>query len=162
MAGCLGLCGGGPVSFTSGIRAACPGEGAALGREGVSVLGDRPAAPPSVRTDNLVLNTGSGLFTDPALRPAAREAVDGSALVDSVFGVAAAPGRPTSASALPAAPRPRPPRRPKAKGKVLRLADYTNRAELPEAAGVVQQAKVRLVHWSHWFGIVFELARPGP
>ena len=48
---------------------------------------------PSVRTDSLILNTGSGLFTDAALRAAAREAVDGGVLVDSVFGGYADPAQ---------------------------------------------------------------------
>ncbi|MGI5196342.1 ABC transporter substrate-binding protein [Streptomyces sp. CA-288835] len=106
---------------------------------------------PSVRTDSLVLNTGSGLFTDASLRAAAREAVDGGALVDSVFGGYADPaqglfgpavswaddnrvavsGRAQAASAADV--------KAKTKGKTLRLATYTNRAELPEAATVLQQ-----------------------
>ncbi|WP_328874806.1 ABC transporter substrate-binding protein [Streptomyces sp. NBC_00287] len=106
---------------------------------------------PSVRTDSLVLNTGSGIFTDASLRAAAREAVDGSALVDSVFGGYADPaeglfgpavswaadqrvevtGRAEAATSAQV--------KSKAKGKTLRLATYTNRAELPEAASVLQQ-----------------------
>jgi peptide/nickel transport system substrate-binding protein len=106
---------------------------------------------PSVRTDSLVLNTRSGIFTDESLRAAAREAVDGSALVDSVFGGYADPaqglfgpavswaadkrvavtGRATAAT--PAQTR------SKTQGRTLRLATYTNRAELPEAAAVLQQ-----------------------
>jgi peptide/nickel transport system substrate-binding protein len=106
---------------------------------------------PSVRTDSLILNTGNGIFTDPALRAAAREAADGSALVDSIFSGYADPaqglfgpavswaadkrvevtGR--AKAATPAQVRSR------TKGKVLRLAAFTNRAELPEAASVLQQ-----------------------
>ncbi|WP_093799910.1 ABC transporter substrate-binding protein [Streptomyces sp. Wb2n-11] len=106
---------------------------------------------PSVRTDSLVLNTGSGIFTDAALRAAARESVDGSVLVDSVFGgYADAPtglfgpgvswaadaraevtGRAKAASTSQV--------RSKTRGKTLRLATYTNRSELPEAATVLQQ-----------------------
>ncbi|WP_328770150.1 ABC transporter substrate-binding protein [Streptomyces sp. NBC_00286] len=106
---------------------------------------------PSVRTDSLVLNTGSGIFTDATLRAAAREAVDGGALVDSVFGGYADPaqglfgpavswaddnrvavnGRAQAASAADV--------KTKTKGTTLRLATYTNRAELPEAATVLQQ-----------------------
>ncbi|MGW0842452.1 ABC transporter substrate-binding protein [Streptomyces sp. NPDC002787] len=105
----------------------------------------------SVRTDSLILNTGDGIFTDPALRAAAREAVDGSALVDSIFGGYAdqatglfgpavswaadkrvdVTGR--AKAATPAQVRSR------TKGKILRLAAFTNRAELPEAATVLQQ-----------------------
>ncbi|MFD5746997.1 ABC transporter substrate-binding protein [Streptomyces sp. NPDC127033] len=106
---------------------------------------------PSVRTDSLVLNTASGVFTDAPLRAAAREAVDGPALVGSVFGgYADAPkglfgpgipwaagdrtavtGRAGAASATEV--------RSATKGKTLRLATYTNRSELPEAATVLQQ-----------------------
>ncbi|MDO0914653.1 ABC transporter substrate-binding protein [Streptomyces sp. DT2A-34] len=106
---------------------------------------------PSVRTDSLVLNTGSGIFTDASLRAAARAAVDGSALVKSVFGGYADPaqglfgpavswaaenrvavsGRASAAASADV--------KAKTKGKTLRLATYTNRAELPEAATVLQQ-----------------------
>jgi peptide/nickel transport system substrate-binding protein len=106
---------------------------------------------PSVRTDSLVLNTGSGLFTDPALRAAAREAVDGSALVDSVFGGYADPAQGLFGPAVPWAAGQRVDVTGRAeaattaqvesgtKGRTLRLATYTNRAELPEAATVLQQ-----------------------
>lgn len=109
---------------------------------------------PSVRTDSLILNTGSGIFADPTLRAAAREAVDGSALVDSVFSGYADPaqglfgpavpwaagervqatGAATTAQAATAAQV-----KAKTPGTTLRLATYTNRAELPEAATVLQQ-----------------------
>ncbi|WP_151485038.1 ABC transporter substrate-binding protein [Streptomyces albicerus] len=106
---------------------------------------------PSVRTDSLVLNTGSGLFTDTALRAAARQAVDGSALVDSVFGGYADPAQGLFGPAVSwaADKRVEVTGRAKAattaqvtsktKGRTLRLASYTNRAELPEAATVLQQ-----------------------
>ncbi|MEU9670304.1 ABC transporter substrate-binding protein [Streptomyces bobili] len=106
---------------------------------------------PSVRTDSLILNTRSGIFTDEALRSSAREAVDGSALVDSVFGGYADPAKALFGPAIPwaAGDRGEVTGRAKAstaaevkadtKGKILRLATYTNRAELPEAATVLQQ-----------------------
>jgi peptide/nickel transport system substrate-binding protein len=106
---------------------------------------------PSVRTDSLVLNTRSGLFTDPALRAAAREAVDGSALVDSVFGGYADPAQGLFGPAVPWAAGKRVAVIGRAKAattaqvksetrsRTLRLATYTNRAELPEAATVLQQ-----------------------
>ncbi|MBC9730480.1 ABC transporter substrate-binding protein [Streptomyces sp. TRM68367] len=106
---------------------------------------------PSVRTDSLVLNTGSGLFTDPGLRAAAREAVDGSALVGSVFGGYADPAQGLFGPAVPWAADKRVAVTGRAKaastaqvkaetnGRTLRLATYTNRAELPEAATVLQQ-----------------------
>ncbi|MEV5439334.1 ABC transporter substrate-binding protein [Streptomyces sp. NPDC052682] len=106
---------------------------------------------PSVRTDSLILNTRGGLFADPALRAAAREAVHGSALVDSVFGGYADPAQGLFGPAVPWAAdlRVKVTGRAKAaspaqvrsetKGRTLRLATYTNRAELPEAATVLQQ-----------------------
>jgi peptide/nickel transport system substrate-binding protein len=106
---------------------------------------------PSVRTDSLVLNTGSGIFTDASLRAAAREAVDGSALVDSVFSGYADPAKGLFGPAVPWAAANRvdvsgqaeaastADVKTKTKGKVLRLATYTNRTELPEAASVLQQ-----------------------
>ncbi|WP_175412540.1 ABC transporter substrate-binding protein [Streptomyces sp. TRM64462] len=106
---------------------------------------------PSVRTDSLVLNTRSGIFTDAALRAAAREAVDGSALVDSVFGGYADPAQGLFGPAVPWAAGDRvavtgraqaatvQQVKVKTKGRTLRLATYTNRAELPEAATVLQQ-----------------------
>jgi peptide/nickel transport system substrate-binding protein len=103
---------------------------------------------PSVRADSLILNTASGIFADESLRGAAREAVDGSALATSVFGGYADPasglfgpaiswaadlrvqvnGRANAAGV-----------QSKTQGKTLRLAAYTNRAELPEVATVLQQ-----------------------
>ncbi|MCX5334614.1 MULTISPECIES: ABC transporter substrate-binding protein [unclassified Streptomyces] len=106
---------------------------------------------PSVRTDSLILNTGSGIFTDASLRAAAREAVDGSALVDSVFGGYADPAQGLFGPAVSWAAD----KRVEVSGRVdaatvaqveggtegrtLRLATYTNRSELPEAASVLQQ-----------------------
>lgn len=106
---------------------------------------------PSVRTDSLILNTRGGIFTDSSLRAAAREAVDGSALVDSVFGGYADPAQGLFGPAVPWAAEDRvevtgrakaataTQVKSKTKGKTLRLATYTNRAELPEAASVLQQ-----------------------
>jgi peptide/nickel transport system substrate-binding protein len=105
----------------------------------------------SVRTDSLVLNTASGPFADASLRAAAREAVDGGVLVDSVFGGYAKKADGLFGPAVPwaADDRVKVTGRAKAattaqvrketKGKTLRLAAYTNRAEIPEAASVLQQ-----------------------
>ncbi|WP_158842324.1 ABC transporter substrate-binding protein [Saccharothrix deserti] len=106
---------------------------------------------PSVRTDSLVLNTAGGIFADESLRAAAREAVDGSALVDSVFGGYADPAQGLFGPAVPWAADKRvevtgrataattDQVKSKTQGTTLRLATYTNRAELPEAATVLQQ-----------------------
>ncbi|TDC61162.1 ABC transporter substrate-binding protein [Micromonospora sp. KC207] len=106
---------------------------------------------PSVRTDSLILNTRSGIFTDESLRRAAREAVNGSALVGSIFGGYADPAQGLFGPAVSWAAHKRvevtgravaattAEVESKTNGRTLRLAAYTNRAELPEAATVVQQ-----------------------
>ncbi|MBE8519570.1 ABC transporter substrate-binding protein [Amycolatopsis sp. H6(2020)] len=105
----------------------------------------------SVRADSLILDTAAGIFTDPALRAAARDAVDGSALAGTVFGGYADPAHGLFGPAIPWAAGQRvqvsgrtpaatvAETRSKTQGRTLRLAAYTNRAELPEAATVVQQ-----------------------
>ncbi|MFH9689803.1 ABC transporter substrate-binding protein [Streptomyces sp. NPDC017413] len=114
-----------------------------------SLLGDGLVHEfPSARTNGLSLNTGRGVFADPAMRAAAREAIDPEALVDGVY-----EGRADAAQGLlgPGVPwaadlRTAPTGRAKAaapaevaKTSAIVLATYTNRPELPEAATVVQQ-----------------------
>ncbi|WP_326592581.1 ABC transporter substrate-binding protein [Streptomyces brevispora] len=114
-----------------------------------SLLGDRLVHGfPSARTNGLSLNTEHGVFADPAMRAAAREAIDSEALVKAVY-----EGRADSAQGLlgpgvpwAAAAREAPVDRAKAadkariaKTKQIVLATYTNRPELPEVATVVQQ-----------------------
>lgn len=114
-----------------------------------SLLGDRLVHEfPSARTNGLSLNTEHGVFADPAMRAAAREAIDSEALVKAVY-----EGRADSAQGLlgpgvpwAAAARKAPADRAGAAGraqvartKQIVLATYTNRPELPEAATVVQQ-----------------------
>ncbi|WP_327589686.1 ABC transporter substrate-binding protein [Nonomuraea sp. NBC_00507] len=106
---------------------------------------------PSTRTDSLLLNTGSGVFRDAAMRAAAREAVEPDALVDSVFG-----GYADAAQGLfgPAIPWTRDKHvtvqhvvkaataeqvNQQTGGTAITLATYTNRTELPEVASVLQQ-----------------------
>ncbi|MFI5900621.1 ABC transporter substrate-binding protein [Streptomyces cyaneofuscatus] len=103
---------------------------------------------PTARTSGLSLNTERGVFADPALRAAAREAIDTKALATGVY-----EGRADTAQGLlgPGVPwaaelRTAPTGRAKAatpaevaKTKEIVLATYTNRPELPEAATVVQQ-----------------------
>ncbi|WP_228993099.1 ABC transporter substrate-binding protein [Streptomyces sp. DH8] len=114
-----------------------------------SLLGDGLVhAFPSARTNGLSLNTGRGVFADPAMRAAAREAVDSKALADGVYEGRAdtargllGPGVPWAAG-LRTAPTGR--AKAAAPAEVRRtpeivLATYTNRPELPEAATVVQQ-----------------------
>ncbi|WP_328895433.1 ABC transporter substrate-binding protein [Streptomyces sp. NBC_00236] len=114
-----------------------------------SLLGDGLVHEfPSARTNGLSLNTQHGVFADPAMRAAAREAIDSKALVKAVY-----EGRADAAQGLlgPGVPwaddaRTTPAGRAKAadKAQVARtkeivLATYTNRPELPEVATVVQQ-----------------------
>ncbi|WP_424919052.1 ABC transporter substrate-binding protein [Streptomyces sp. wa1064] len=114
-----------------------------------SLLGDGLVHEfPSARTNGLSLNTGRGVFADPAMRAAAREAIDSRALVDGVY-----EGRADTAQGLlgPGVPwaadlRTAPTGRAKAaapaevrKTDQIVLATYTNRPELPEVATVVQQ-----------------------
>ncbi|NEC01413.1 ABC transporter substrate-binding protein [Streptomyces anulatus] len=114
-----------------------------------SLLGDGLVHEfPSARTNGLSLNTERGVFADPAMRAAAREAIDSKALVDGVY-----EGRADTAQGLlgPGVPwaadlRTAPTGRAKAaapaevrKTEQIVLATYTNRPELPEVATVVQQ-----------------------
>ncbi|MGW1224232.1 ABC transporter substrate-binding protein [Streptomyces sp. NPDC002530] len=102
---------------------------------------------PSARTNGLSLNTRRGVFADPAMRAAAREAIDSKALVKAVYegradtargllgpGVSWAAEARTAPVRTKAADRARVARTPR-----IVLATYTNRPELPEAATVVQQ-----------------------
>jgi peptide/nickel transport system substrate-binding protein len=105
---------------------------------------------PMPRTNTLYLNTKSGPFADPAVRAAAREALDRAALISSVYegradtaqgllGPAlswAAPFRTTQpyrdllAKRAPAA---------KVSNVKISLGTFTDRAELPEVAVVIEQ-----------------------
>ncbi|GGP75365.1 ABC transporter substrate-binding protein [Saccharothrix coeruleofusca] len=99
---------------------------------------------PMPRTNTLYLNTRSGPFRDAGLRAAVREAVDADEIVRAVYegradraegllGPAlpwAAAGRaPLAGRTAPAQPR----------GAAITLATFSDRAELPEVASVVQQ-----------------------
>ncbi|MBD3007068.1 ABC transporter substrate-binding protein [Streptomyces sp. 5-10] len=99
---------------------------------------------PTARTTALFLNTRSGPFADPAVRAAAREAADTSALADDVYEGHADTGRGLFGPALTwaAGERPRPSGRPAAtrvRNTPITLATYDNRPELPEVAQVLQQ-----------------------
>ncbi|MHA6804422.1 ABC transporter substrate-binding protein [Salinifilum ghardaiensis] len=88
------------------------------------------------------LNTQQGPFTDPGLRAAAREAVDGRAIAESVYSGQADPARGLFGPASPwAEDDPQrgetPPDEPQ--GKPIRVATYDERPELPETASVVAE-----------------------
>ncbi|MFE7335963.1 ABC transporter substrate-binding protein [Streptomyces griseus] len=114
-----------------------------------SLLGDGLVHEfPSARTNGLSLNTERGVFADPAMRAAARAAIDPKALVDGVYEGRAdtaqgllGPGVPWAAD-LRTAPTGRAEAATPAevrKTPEIVLATYTNRPELPEVATVVQQ-----------------------
>ncbi len=105
---------------------------------------------PMPRTNTLYLNTEKGPFKDPAVRAAAREAIDRAAIVKSVY-----EGRADVASGLlgPALPyaagyrnaadykkllsaRATP---KKVNGVTITLGTFTDRAELPEVAVMLEQ-----------------------
>ncbi|WP_136253940.1 ABC transporter substrate-binding protein [Onishia niordana] len=99
---------------------------------------------PMPRTNTLYLNTESGPLADPELRAAAREAVDRDAIVRTVY-----EGRADVANGLlgpalkwaeglrsPVDGRPAP---AAADGASITLGTFTDRAELPEVAVLVEQ-----------------------
>lgn len=105
---------------------------------------------PMPRTNTLYLNTASGPFADPAVRAAAREAVDAGTIVDRVY-----EGRADKAAGLlgPALPWAAGERTAGSyvstlatrvaatavKGTPIRLGTFTDRAELPEVAVQLEQ-----------------------
>ena len=97
---------------------------------------------PMPRTNTLYLNTSSGVFADPAMRAAARESVDKDRLVEQVYEGRADAANGLLGPALPwAADRPARTETPAgdATGKKITLATFTDRAELPEVAVLLQQ-----------------------
>ncbi|MBW4779882.1 ABC transporter substrate-binding protein [Rhodococcus fascians] len=97
---------------------------------------------PMPRTNTLYLNTESGVFADPAMRAAARESIDRDRLVDQVYEGRADAANGLLGPALPwAADRPSRTQTPAgdAAGKKITLATFTDRAELPEVAVLLQQ-----------------------
>ncbi|MEU9332573.1 ABC transporter substrate-binding protein [Streptomyces sp. NPDC048290] len=98
----------------------------------------------TTRTTNLLLNSDKGVFRDPALRAAARAAVDTGALADGVYEGHADPGAGIYGPAVSWAEERRrePVGRAAAKdpdGTAITLATYDNRPELPEVAQVLKQ-----------------------
>ena len=94
------------------------------------------------RTNTLYLNTESGVFADPAMRAAARESIDRDRLVDQVYEGRADVAKGLLGPALPwAADRPSRTQTAAgdAAGKKITLATFTDRAELPEVAVLLQQ-----------------------
>ena len=98
---------------------------------------------PMPRTNTLYLNTGKGAFKDPALRAAAREAVDAESIVKGVYEGRADVAKGLLGPALPWAAELREPvRRTEAgdpDGRSITIGTFTDRAELPEVAAALQQ-----------------------
>lgn len=95
------------------------------------------------RTNTLYLNTASGPFADPAVRAAAREAVDPPKIVDTVYEGRADVAQGLLGPALPwTADRPQRTRAVApagvAAGKSITIGTFTDRAELPEVAVQLQ------------------------
>ncbi|MFT3888988.1 MAG: ABC transporter substrate-binding protein [Arachnia sp.] len=95
------------------------------------------------RTTHIALNTASGPFADPAVRAAARAAIDQKTIADTIYEGHADAAVGILGPALPWAAELRgdvssstPP--PKVDGVAITLATYTDRAENPEIAVQVQ------------------------
>ncbi|NJQ00255.1 ABC transporter substrate-binding protein [Streptomyces zingiberis] len=98
----------------------------------------------TVRNTSLYLNTRDGVFQDAGLRAAAREAIDTSAVAEGVYEGYAEPAEGLYGPALTwaAGKRTEPAGRAEATnpgGRRVSVATYSDRAELPEAAQVLQQ-----------------------
>ncbi|TDC24444.1 ABC transporter substrate-binding protein [Streptomyces sp. 8K308] len=98
---------------------------------------------PMPRTNTLYLNTESGPFSDPSLRAAAREAIDAAELVSGVYEGRADQAEGLLGPAIPWSadrePRENPTPSGDPAGARIRLATFSDRAELPEVASVLQQ-----------------------
>ncbi|WP_030261646.1 ABC transporter substrate-binding protein [Streptomyces violens] len=98
---------------------------------------------PMPRTNTLYLNTEKGVFKDPAVRAAAREAVDAKSIVKGVYEGRADVAEGLLGPALPWAEGLRSPvKRAKAgdaPAETITIGTFTDRAELPEAAATLQQ-----------------------
>jgi peptide/nickel transport system substrate-binding protein len=98
---------------------------------------------PMPRTNTLYLNTASGPFKDARLRAAAREAIDARKIVEGVYEGRADVAQGLLGPALPWAAKLRGtvPHAAAAdpKGARITIGTFTDRAELPEVAQVLQQ-----------------------
>ena len=99
---------------------------------------------PMPRTNTLYLNTGSGPFADPAVRAAAQAAVQRATIVENVYEGRAdiaegllGPALPWAAGLRDAAEAPAATTVPA--GTTITLGTFTDRAELPEVAVLLEQ-----------------------
>jgi len=118
--------------------------------QAASVDQDLLTEVPMPRTNTLYLNTETGPFADPAVRAAAREAIDRAAIVESVYEDRADVAEGLLGPALPYAAglrddadyrellegRAEP---AKVDGVKITLGTFTDRAELPEVAVMLEQ-----------------------
>ena len=122
---------------TADVVEAVPVSQAALLEE------DQVFEVPMPRTNTLYLNTATGAFTDPALRAAARDAVQRETIVDTVYEGRADVAEGLLGPALPWAAQGRPERTETPAGdpagREIVLATFTDRAELPEVAVQLEQ-----------------------
>lgn len=103
---------------------------------------------PMPRTNTLYLNTESGPMTDPGLRAAVREAIDRSAIVNTVYEGRADIAEGLLGPALAWASDYRTPLEDRTaptepNGTDITLATFTDRAELPEVAVLLEQQLTR-------------------
>ncbi|HBP40968.1 MAG: ABC transporter substrate-binding protein [Vreelandella alkaliphila] len=103
---------------------------------------------PMPRTNTLYLNTESGPMTDPGLRAAVREAIDRSAIVNTVYEGRADIAEGLLGPALAWASGYRTPLEDRTaptepNGTDITLATFTDRAELPEVAVLLEQQLTR-------------------
>ncbi len=103
---------------------------------------------PMPRTNTLYLNTKRGPMADPALRAAARDAIARAPIVRTVYEGRADIARGLLGPALPWAeglrkPVANPTPAGKPDGAAITLATFTDRAELPEVAVLVEQQLIR-------------------
>ncbi|PCF96841.1 ABC transporter substrate-binding protein [Vreelandella nigrificans] len=103
---------------------------------------------PMPRTNTLYLNTESGPMTDPGLRAAVREAVDRATIVNTVYEGRADIAEGLLGPALAWASDYRTPIEPRTEptepnGAEITLATFTDRAELPEVAVLLEQQLTR-------------------
>lgn len=99
---------------------------------------------PMPRTNTLYLNVSTGVFTDPGLRAAVREAVDRDALVRSIYEGHADAAEGLLGPAIPwAAERRETPVRTAAtqpSGQQVLIGTFTDRSELPEVAVALEES----------------------
>ncbi|MEB3372365.1 ABC transporter substrate-binding protein [Saccharopolyspora mangrovi] len=105
-----------------------------------TITGNEVLDVPLPRLVGAHLNTRSAVFADPAMRAAARQAIDPARIADGVYAGQADPARGLFGPASPwAAEAPQPTAAPAKPHGRIRIATYDERPELPEIASVVAE-----------------------